>query len=81
MSCQMIRVISSPSISTTGFFTLIFAIVDGPLRGRNWGRNAGRNAGARPYGAARVFLQGQTMRSILRCAAVPSLRTQGPQRS
>src|SRR5262245_41204540 len=25
MRCQMIRVISSPSISTTGFFTLIFA--------------------------------------------------------
>src|SRR3954463_13962373 len=26
MNCQMIRVISSPSISTTGFFTLIFAM-------------------------------------------------------
>jgi hypothetical protein len=26
MSCQMMRVISSPSISTTGFATLIFAI-------------------------------------------------------
>jgi hypothetical protein len=26
MNLQMIRVISSPSISTTGFFTLIFAI-------------------------------------------------------
>ena len=30
--CQMIRVISSPSISTTGFLTLIFAIADEPLR-------------------------------------------------
>jgi hypothetical protein len=28
INCQMIRVISSPSISTTGFFTLIFAIGD-----------------------------------------------------
>ena len=28
MSCQMMRVISSPSISTTGFFTLIFGIAD-----------------------------------------------------
>ena len=26
MSCQMIRVISSPSISTTGLSTLIFAM-------------------------------------------------------
>jgi hypothetical protein len=25
--CQMIRVISSPSISTIGFFTLIFAML------------------------------------------------------
>src|SRR3954469_7089647 len=31
MYCQMIRVISSPSISTTGFFTLIFAILRGHL--------------------------------------------------
>src|SRR5215471_580690 len=34
MRCQMMRVISSPSISTTGFFTLIFAIADEPLRAR-----------------------------------------------
>src|SRR5260370_11742317 len=34
MRAQMIRVISSPSISTTGFFTLIFAIADEPLM---WG--------------------------------------------
>jgi hypothetical protein len=27
MNFQMMRVISSPSISTTGFFTLIFGIV------------------------------------------------------
>jgi hypothetical protein len=26
MNCQMMRVISSPSISTMGFFTLIFAM-------------------------------------------------------
>src|SRR5688500_7809241 len=28
MNCQMIRVISSPSSSTTGFWTLIFAMVE-----------------------------------------------------
>src|SRR6187401_3028132 len=31
MNCQMIRVISSPSSSTTGLFTLIFATVSTPL--------------------------------------------------
>src|ERR1700737_35728 len=40
MRAQMIRVISSPAISTTGFFTLIFAIADEPLM---WGC-AGRQA-------------------------------------
>jgi hypothetical protein len=30
MNPQMIRVISSPSSSTTGFFTLIFAILSPP---------------------------------------------------
>src|SRR5215510_7638680 len=34
MRCQMMRVISSPSISTTGFFTLIFAMREEPLRAR-----------------------------------------------
>jgi hypothetical protein len=28
MNCQMMRVISSPSSSTTGFSTLIFAMID-----------------------------------------------------
>jgi hypothetical protein len=31
MNCQMIRVISSPSSSTTGPWTLIFAIGASPL--------------------------------------------------
>ena len=31
MYCQMIRVISSPSSSTTGLVTLIFAMGDGPF--------------------------------------------------
>src|SRR5207247_2069187 len=35
MRCQMMRVISSPSISTTGFCTLIFAIAADPLRARS----------------------------------------------
>jgi hypothetical protein len=30
MNCQMIRVISSPSSSTTGFFTLILAMSHSP---------------------------------------------------
>src|SRR5215831_654242 len=61
MRCQMMRVISSPSISTTGFFTLIFAIADEPLCARmcEGGR---RNAfGHRPYGAAGRILQGQNI--------------------
>jgi hypothetical protein len=35
MDCQMIRVISSPSISTTGLATLIFAMEKGTLAVRN----------------------------------------------
>src|ERR1700722_18729842 len=35
MDCQMIRVISSPSISTTGLTTLIFAMEKGTLAARN----------------------------------------------
>ena len=31
MYCQMIRVISSPSSSTTGLVTLIFAMTEGPF--------------------------------------------------
>ena len=31
MNCQMIRVISSPSSSTTGFWTLIFAMWNSSL--------------------------------------------------
>src|SRR5262245_30756201 len=67
MRCQMMRVISSPSISTTGFFTLIFAIADAPLRARM--REGGRrNAfGPRPYGAAGRILQGQNI-CALNCA-------------
>src|SRR6266446_8352872 len=67
MRCQMMRVISSPSISTTGFFTLIFAIADEPLRARM--RDGGRrNAfGPRPYGAAGRILQGQNI-CVLNCA-------------
>src|SRR5229473_1925046 len=42
MSFQMMRVISSPSISTTGFLTLIFAIADGPLCARKSEGKPGR---------------------------------------
>src|SRR6516165_6933972 len=54
MRAQMIRVISSPSISTTGFFTLIFAIADEPLmRGCVWEASEM----PAPYGADRSILQ------------------------
>src|SRR5215813_11802042 len=67
MRCQMMRVISSPSISTTGFFTLIFAIADEPLRARMC-EGSERNAfGHRPYGAAARILQGQNI-CVLNCA-------------
>src|SRR5262245_17769521 len=39
MYCQMIRVISSPSISTTGLTTFIFAMTRGTLAARNADRN------------------------------------------
>src|SRR5262249_26974012 len=68
MRCQMMRVISSPSISTTGFFTLIFAIADEPLRARMCEGRGERNAfGHRPYGAAGRILQGQNI-CALNCA-------------
>ena len=44
------RVISSPSISTTGFLTLIFAIADEPLSCARCG--GGRSSGRPAYGAA-----------------------------
>src|SRR5882672_10554484 len=47
MSCQIIRVISSPSISTTGLATLIFAISDKAFL--QVARTAGEVAGGRAY--------------------------------
>src|SRR6516225_6997545 len=38
MYCQMIRVISSPSISTTGLTTFIFAMTRKTLAARNGGK-------------------------------------------
>src|SRR5713226_5433008 len=38
----MMRVISSPSISTTGFLTLILAIADDPSHAHMFDRNRGR---------------------------------------
>jgi hypothetical protein len=59
MSCQMMRVISSPSISTTGFFTAIFAIAAFAFVFARAERGGGeRNAlGQAPYGAPRRVLQ------------------------
>src|SRR5688572_29745114 len=49
MNCQMMRVISSPSISTTGFFTLIFAMSGS----HHLFRNAAGNAVGSTEGSAR----------------------------
>src|SRR5262245_8986760 len=53
MNCQMIRVISSPSSSTTGFFTLIFAILRSHFlrAGIGNGRRTGGKFGARSFKA------------------------------
>src|SRR5215813_4232388 len=67
MRCQMMRVISSPSISTTGFFTLIFAIADEPLCARMCEGSQWNAFGHRPYGAAARILQGQNI-CALNCA-------------
>src|SRR5690606_35135189 len=55
MACQMIRVISSPSSSTTGFATLILLIKRSAVRGYGW----------RPYsigGAKRKAYRGRLFR-------------------
>ena len=38
MNCQMIRVISSPSSSTMGFFTVILAMAAADASAEAWGR-------------------------------------------
>ena len=67
MYCQMIRVISSPSSSTTGLVTLIFAMTEGAFFGkprvgaglRDYGRAiAPRTRGRKPsrYAVSAIFL-------------------------
>src|ERR1700733_12123848 len=46
MYCQMIRVISSPSISATGLTTLIFAMERGTLAARNGWESDGKRCAA-----------------------------------
>jgi hypothetical protein len=60
MSFQMIRVISSPSISTTGLATLILFIGD-LLPAQNGLKTAGPGAWAKPSraGARRYSIQGR----------------------
>src|ERR1700732_5254092 len=53
----MMRVISSPSSSTTGFFTLIFAMEERALRLRS--REAGRLRHARAASAAAIAPRGK----------------------
>src|SRR5215510_9498001 len=62
ISFQMMRVISSPSISTTGFVTLIFAILRSQIRERAFGPpdsvsergERGVQRGARPHRGGRL---------------------------
>src|SRR5215467_7688206 len=73
----MIRVISSPSISTTGFFTLIFAIAD--LCGRRRagaappeeGEGGERASGGGPSGGRRYSTGGRGVKGVLRRIAAP----------
>src|SRR3974390_3042282 len=51
ISCQIMRVISSPSISTTGFATLIFAISESLMNSH------GNGVGGRAYSTARITAQ------------------------
>src|SRR6185312_3907591 len=62
MYCQMIRVISSPSISTTGFVTLIFAISTSHRVGSGHGRRIDGRAGTPVHKTV-----------IATCRALPSL--------
>jgi hypothetical protein len=48
MYCQMIRVISSPSSSTTGLVTLIFAMTEGAFSSENRAFGAGWDDYRRP---------------------------------
>src|SRR5712691_8354464 len=52
MKCQIIRVISSPSSSTTGLATLIFAIADLCERRKPWTGLGGKRGGTRSNGRA-----------------------------
>src|SRR4051794_38832339 len=49
MNCQMIRVISSPSSSTTGVFTLIFAMARGGYRSAKCARASPLAPSAEPW--------------------------------
>src|SRR5260370_30358230 len=76
MRCEMMGVISSLSISTTGFFTLIFAIADEPLRARICDRRSAEclrtpalwRGGAHPARTKhmRAELRARTRRAIVR---------------
>src|SRR5215207_2009267 len=74
ISFQMIRVISSPSSSTTGFATLIFAMVL-PAGVRDGARNEGT-----PPGAAIACSTGPGKRKACAEASVGQASLAGPQR-
>src|ERR1700722_17757468 len=64
MYCQMIRVISSPSSSTTGLVTLIFAIEVGPFESVCWG-GGNEPFPIRPYSIAATRVEGEWLGSAV----------------
>src|ERR1700704_4598948 len=74
MKCQMIRVISSPSSSTTGLATLIFAIADLCERRKPWSGLGGKRGGTRSNGRAprggRYSIGGQGVKAELSCTSL-----------
>src|ERR1700704_2095106 len=79
MSCQMIRVISSPSSSTTGFFTLIFAINESSASGVRMfdlSRTARRVAGRERYSTGFARGKGGFLRYFSRLCVVPKVPDQ-----
>src|SRR5262245_33361649 len=81
MNCQMMRVISSPSISTTGFLTLIFAILRSHLLSA--GTSERRKFGARsvktaPRSGGRVYATGfRAVKAPLACELRPHQEARG----
>src|SRR5712691_10890663 len=81
MKCQIIRVISSPSSSTTGLATLIFAIADLCKRRKPWRGLGGKRGGTRSNGRAprggRYSIGGEGVKAELSCTWLFPRRERG----